>query len=133
MKHCPNCGVRITPTPKEMRVWRKAAHLTQGEMGQRLKISAACVAYLESGKRSPSATVIARFWKLIEMNTRHAAAPSHFMTVAEVAEYLRINPSTIYRLLRKRQLPLPVFTVGSDYRFDKEAIDKWMTDEQVKC
>jgi transcriptional regulator with XRE-family HTH domain len=35
--------------------------LTQREMGIRLKISAAFVAYLESGKRSPSATVIARY------------------------------------------------------------------------
>jgi excisionase family DNA binding protein len=61
---------------------------------------------------------------------RHVATPSHFMTVAEVANYLRVHQSTIYRLVRKRQLP--VFTVGSDYRFDKEAIDKWMTDEQVK-
>jgi predicted transcriptional regulator len=65
MKHCPNCGVRITPTPKEMRVWRKAADLTMREMGQRLKISAAYVAYLEGGKRSPSATVIARYWKFV--------------------------------------------------------------------
>jgi transcriptional regulator with XRE-family HTH domain len=48
-----------------MRECRKAADLTQREMGQRLKISAAYVAYLESGKRSPSATVIARYWKFI--------------------------------------------------------------------
>jgi excisionase family DNA binding protein len=65
------------------------------------------------------------------MNTLHDAAPSHFMTVAEVAMYLRVHKSTIYRLIRKRQLP--VFTVGCDYRFDKEAIYKWMTEEQVKC
>ena len=65
LTNCANCGVRIVPTPKEMREWRKAADLTQRKMGQRLKISDAYVAYLESGKRSPSASVIARYWKFI--------------------------------------------------------------------
>jgi predicted transcriptional regulator len=63
--HCPNCGARIVPTPKEMKRWRLNAGLNQREMGRRLKISAAFVAYLENGKRSPSATVIARYWKFI--------------------------------------------------------------------
>ena len=65
LTHCPNCGARIVPTPKELREWRRAADLTQRKMAQRLKLSAAYVAYLESGKRSPSATVIARYWKFI--------------------------------------------------------------------
>src|SRR5258707_5191519 len=60
MTHCPNCGARIVPTPKELREWRRAADLTQRRMGKLLGISAAYVAYLESGKRSPSASVIAR-------------------------------------------------------------------------
>jgi hypothetical protein len=34
-------------------------------MGKRLKISAAYVTYLESGRGSPSAPVIARYWKFI--------------------------------------------------------------------
>ncbi len=63
--HCPNCGARIVPTPKELKRWRKDAGLSQREMGASLKISAAYVAYLESGKRSPSATVIARYQKFI--------------------------------------------------------------------
>ena len=65
MSHCPNCGARIVPTPKEMKRWRLDAGLTQREMGKRLKISAAFVAYLEQGKRSASANVIARYWKFI--------------------------------------------------------------------
>lgn len=65
MTHCPNCGARIVPTPKELRRRRLDAGLTQRQMGQRLKISAAFVAYLESGKRSPSATVIARYWRFV--------------------------------------------------------------------
>jgi predicted transcriptional regulator len=61
--HCPNCGARIIPTPNEMKRWRLAAGLTQREMGAHLKGAGSYVAYLESGRRSPSATVIARYWK----------------------------------------------------------------------
>jgi excisionase family DNA binding protein len=45
------------------------------------------------------------------------------MTLDEVASYLRVHPSTIYRLLKKRQLP--AFKVGSDWRFNLESIDRW--------
>jgi excisionase family DNA binding protein len=47
------------------------------------------------------------------------------MTVADVAEYLHVHPSTIYRLLRKREIP--AFRVGSDWRFNRESIDDWRT------
>ena len=47
------------------------------------------------------------------------------MTVREVAEYLHVHPSTIYRLLRKREIP--AFRVGSDWRFNRESIDDWRT------
>ena len=49
--------------------------------------------------------------------------PAKVLTVREVSEYLRVHPSTIYRLLRQRQLP--AFRVGSDWRFNVEAIDRW--------
>lgn len=45
------------------------------------------------------------------------------LTVQEVSRYLRVHPSTIYRMLKKNQLP--AFRVGSDWRFTVEAIDKW--------
>jgi excisionase family DNA binding protein len=48
---------------------------------------------------------------------------SRVLTVQEVAGYLRLHPSTIYRMLKKSQLP--AFRVGSDWRFTVEAIDKW--------
>ncbi len=62
---CPNCGARIVPTPKELKQWRKAAHLSQREIAAILKISAAYVAYLENGKRSPSAALIQRYRKFM--------------------------------------------------------------------
>jgi len=50
------------------------------------------------------------------------------MTVEEVSEYLRVHPSTIYRLLTKRQLP--AFKVGSDWRFNLESLDRWVIDAE---
>jgi excisionase family DNA binding protein len=45
------------------------------------------------------------------------------LTVRELSDYLRVHPSTIYRLLKNGQLP--GFKVGSDWRFDVETIDRW--------
>ncbi len=45
------------------------------------------------------------------------------LTVNELAEYLRVHRSTIYRLLKKGQLP--GFKIGSDWRFNVEVIDRW--------
>ncbi|HJT45115.1 MAG TPA: helix-turn-helix domain-containing protein [Chthoniobacterales bacterium] len=45
------------------------------------------------------------------------------ITIGELAEYLRVHRSTLYRLLKKGQLP--GFKIGSDWRFNVEAIDRW--------
>jgi excisionase family DNA binding protein len=58
------------------------------------------------------------------------APPSRIMTVAETAQYLHVSPSTMYRLLRRHQIP--AFKVGADYRFDRDTIEKWITAGQVK-
>jgi excisionase family DNA binding protein len=50
------------------------------------------------------------------------------LTVQEVSRYLRVHPSTIYRMLKKNQLP--AFRVGSDWRFTVEAIDKWRSEAE---
>jgi excisionase family DNA binding protein len=53
------------------------------------------------------------------------------LTLEEVAGYLRVHPSTIYRLLKKKKLP--AFKVGSDWRFNLESIDRWRAEaEQVE-
>jgi excisionase family DNA binding protein len=49
--------------------------------------------------------------------------PDEILTVTELAEYLRVHRTTIYRLLRARKLP--AFKVGSDWRFNREHIDEW--------
>ena len=50
------------------------------------------------------------------------------MILEEVATYLRVHPSTIYRLLKKKQLP--AFKVGSDWRFNQESIDRWRSNAE---
>ena len=45
------------------------------------------------------------------------------LTVGELAVYLRVHRSTLYRLLKKGQLP--GFKIGSDWRFNVEVIDHW--------
>jgi len=51
------------------------------------------------------------------------APQDDIMTVRELAEFLHCHPSTIYRLLQQGKLP--GFKVGSDWRFSREAIDRW--------
>jgi excisionase family DNA binding protein len=45
------------------------------------------------------------------------------MTVKELADYLRVNRTTVYKLLRTGQLP--GYRVGWEWRFNRVAIEKW--------
>lgn len=47
------------------------------------------------------------------------------LTLQEVAKYLRVHPSTVYRLAKKGQIP--AFKLGSDWRFNLESIDEWLS------
>jgi len=51
------------------------------------------------------------------------------LTVGELAEYLHVHRSTVYRLLKRRQLPS--FKIGSDWRFNVEAIDEWRMQQSM--
>ena len=48
-----------------------------------------------------------------------------FMTVIELAEYLRISRASVYRLVRQRQIP--VSKVGRQLRFRKGTVDVWLS------
>lgn len=52
------------------------------------------------------------------------SAAESVMTVKEVAEYLRVNQRTVYRLAVDRRLPS--FKVGATWRFKRADIDRWI-------
>jgi excisionase family DNA binding protein len=49
---------------------------------------------------------------------------SKIMTMSEVAEYLKVHPSTIHRLLKHTDFP--GFKLGSDWRFNLDSINQWL-------
>ena len=57
-------------------------------------------------------------------------ATARVLTVRELSHYLRVNPSTIYRLLKEGQFP--AFKVGADWRFSLEEIEQWLVEREKK-
>ncbi|HZP44949.1 MAG TPA: helix-turn-helix domain-containing protein [Candidatus Binataceae bacterium] len=58
-----------------------------------------------------------------ERSAMAVVVQARVLTVGDVSEYLRVHRSTVYRLLKKGQLP--GFKIGSDWRFNIEVIDQW--------
>jgi excisionase family DNA binding protein len=52
------------------------------------------------------------------------------MTIEELAAYLKIPKSTLYKLAQEGRVPGQ--KVGRHWRFHREAIDKWLTEGQKK-
>jgi len=87
---------------------------------------AACTDFLR-GDSLPSVQGI-RMKRRDHLDTKGYTSPIKVMTVREVAAYLRVAPVTIYRLLRNNQLP--AFRLGSDWRFNTEEIQRWLTQQE---
>ncbi|HLH78114.1 MAG TPA: helix-turn-helix domain-containing protein [Candidatus Binataceae bacterium] len=49
---------------------------------------------------------------------------NEILTVKMLADYLRCHISTVYRLIKHRELP--AFRLGSDWRFYRPAVDRWI-------
>lgn len=52
------------------------------------------------------------------------------LTVEEVAEYLRIDRSTLYRLLHRGEIPC--LRVGSNYRVARGTLAQWLKEQEVR-
>jgi len=52
------------------------------------------------------------------------AAPGEILTIEELAEYLKISRSTLYKLAQDGSLPGA--KIGKRWRFHKDAIDNWL-------
>ncbi|WP_349570254.1 helix-turn-helix domain-containing protein [Azotobacter salinestris] len=48
------------------------------------------------------------------------------LTLTEVAAYLRVTKRTLYRLAQEGQLP--AFKLGGTWRFRREELDRWITE-----
>ena len=46
------------------------------------------------------------------------------MTIEQVAEYLRVDKFTVYRLVTQKKMP--AFKVGSQWRFKKNLLEDWL-------
>ena len=53
-----------------------------------------------------------------------APDPSDILTIEELATYLRISRSTLYKLVQEGRLPGQ--KVGKRWRFHRGAIDEWL-------
>ncbi len=74
-------------------------------------------------------------WREDDLHWRkYVAEPKYtlprVMTVRELSAYLRVHPSTIYKLLRRGELP--GFRIGTDWRFNAEVIDKWCLERNMR-
>jgi excisionase family DNA binding protein len=54
-----------------------------------------------------------------------------YMTIREVAEYLRIKASTIYSLAEQKRIPH--YKIGRLVRFKRSEIDQWMEGNREEC
>ena len=52
------------------------------------------------------------------------------LTIDELADYLKISKSTIYKLAQDRRVPAQ--KVGKHWRFRKAAIDRWLDAAEVR-
>lgn len=61
---------------------------------------------------------------------RGERAMPHFarvLTIAEVAKILRLHPTTIYRLVKRGELP--GFRVGDNWRINGDTLETWMSEK----
>jgi len=56
-------------------------------------------------------------------------APSDILTIAEVAEYLKVAERTLYRLVAAKKVP--AFKVGGTWRFSRASIDLWIKQQST--
>lgn len=57
-------------------------------------------------------------------NIKSPAELAAFLTTEEVLAYLKVNPRTIYRLIRTGELP--AVRIGRQWRFRQSDLDEWL-------
>jgi excisionase family DNA binding protein len=66
-----------------------------------------------------------RSHRALEMKMKvRSSWESPVLTALELAKYLRIHPTTVYKLAKRGELP--AFKVGGDWRFNRASIEQWL-------
>ncbi|MGO9451372.1 MAG: helix-turn-helix domain-containing protein [Candidatus Binataceae bacterium] len=52
------------------------------------------------------------------------------MTFDEVADFLRIHRTTLFRLIREGEIPFSKITIGRERRFSRDEIEKWIAERE---
>lgn len=52
------------------------------------------------------------------------------LTIKEVAEFLKVNERTVYRLAGAKKIP--AFKVGGSWRFSRADIDSWIKQQSME-
>ena len=51
------------------------------------------------------------------------------LRVKDLCDLLQVHQSTVYKLIRAGKIP--TFRIGSDWRFRRDLIERWMTEGTV--
>jgi excisionase family DNA binding protein len=52
-----------------------------------------------------------------------------WLTIDELAEYLKMGRTKLYTMAQKAQIPAS--KIGTQWRFDREKIDRWMNRNSI--
>ena len=64
---------------------------------------------------------------MVKQGENSAASRKKVMNLREVAGYLGVHTSTIYKYAQKGTIP--AFKIGSDWRFSRKHINQWIDDK----
>ncbi len=62
------------------------------------------------------------------MTTHSPDRRFRIMTIDELAKYLRLHTSTVYRMVRLGEIPAS--KIGNQWRFRKDVIDNWIAEQE---
>ena len=52
------------------------------------------------------------------------------LKLSDLCNYLKVSPTTIYRLLKTGELP--AFKIGGSWRFNIEEIERWQVENELR-
>ena len=80
--------------------------------------------------RQPCTTMYASTTRATLNPMASPIAKQEILTIKELAEHLKVNERTIYRLASAKKIP--AFRVGGSWRFSKADIDAWIKQQSIE-